>query len=86
MGFRDFFSSYTQMERALLEQYGSTFSVTRASSESEARKMAEDMLKQAIEESKKDGTYHLPHNLGDITGGQQLHRTVPPQPEGGGSL
>lgn len=66
MGFRDFFSSYTQIERALLEQYASTFSVTRASSESEARKMAEDMLKQAIEESKKEGTYHLPHNLGDI--------------------
>lgn len=66
MGIRDFFSSYTQIERALLELYASTISVARAISESEARKTAEDMLKQAIEESKEEGTYHLPHTFGDI--------------------
>ena len=66
MAIRDLFSSYNQIERALLEQYASTISMTMASSHREARKMAEDMLKQAIEESKKEGTYHLPQTFGDI--------------------
>lgn len=35
-------------------------------SSAEAKKMAGDMLDQAIEESKKEGTYYLPQNLGDI--------------------
>ncbi|MCZ7398257.1 MAG: hypothetical protein O8C62_01020 [Candidatus Methanoperedens sp.] len=35
-------------------------------SSADAKKMTEDMLDQAIEESKKGGTYYLPQNLGDI--------------------
>ncbi|VVB94707.1 Uncharacterised protein [uncultured archaeon] len=35
-------------------------------SSAEAKKMTEDMLDKAIEESKKGGTYYIPQNLGDI--------------------
>ena len=37
---------------------------------SEAKKMAENMLNQVIDESKKDGTYYLQSNLGDIILGE----------------
>lgn len=66
MGLRDLFSSYNETQRALLELYSSMMIGTMASSEHEARRMAEDMLRQAIEESKKEGSYHLPHNFGDM--------------------
>ncbi len=66
MGIRDLFSSYTKIERDLLEQYTSMMSMTMACSHSDANRMAEDMLKQATKESKKEGTYHLPRQFGDI--------------------
>ena len=62
----EFDDSYNQIEQALLEQYASEMSITMGSSHSEARQMAEEMLKQAVEESKKEGSYHLPQTLGDI--------------------
>jgi hypothetical protein len=59
------FSKYNDVEKALLNQYSQTWNMTGMSS-AEAKKMAGDMLDQAIEESKKEGTYYLPQNLGDI--------------------
>lgn len=59
------FSKYNDIEKALLDQYSQMMSMMGMSS-AEAKKMAGDMLDQAIEESKKEGTYYLPQNLGDI--------------------
>lgn len=59
------FSKYNDIEKALLDQYSQMMSMMGISS-AEAKKMAGDMLDQAIEESKKEGTYYLPQNLGDI--------------------
>ncbi len=59
------FSKYNDVEKSLLDQYSQMMSMMGMSS-SEAKKMAGDMLDQAIEESKKEGTYYLPQNLGDI--------------------
>jgi len=49
----------------MLDMYSQMLSM-RGIPSSEAKKLTEDMLDQAIEESKKDGTYNLPQNLGDI--------------------
>jgi len=59
------FSKYNDVEKALLDQYSQMMSMMGMSS-AEAKKMAGDMLDQAIEESKKEGTYYLPQNLGDM--------------------
>lgn len=59
------FSKYNDVEKALLDQYSQMMSMMGMSSV-EAKKMAGDMLDQAIEESKKEGTYYLPQNLGDM--------------------
>ncbi|MDP2638789.1 MAG: hypothetical protein Q8P06_01315 [Candidatus Azambacteria bacterium] len=59
------FSKYNDIEKALLDQYSQMMSMMGMSS-AEAKKMAGDMLDQAIEESKKEGTYYLPQNLGNI--------------------
>ena len=59
------FSKYNDVEKALLDQHSQMKSMMGMSS-SEAKKMAGDMLDQAIEESKKEGTYYLSQNLGDI--------------------
>ena len=59
------FSKYTDAENILLEQYSQMISMTGVS-RAEAKKIAGDMLDQVIEESKKEGTYWLPQNLGDI--------------------
>ena len=64
MGFFNF-SKYTDIEKAMLDMYSQMLSM-RGISSSEAKKLTEDMLDQAIEKSKKDGTYNLPQNLGDI--------------------
>jgi len=64
MGFFNF-SKYNDIEKAMLDMYSQMLSM-RGISSSEAKKLTEDMLDQAIEESKKDGTYNLPQNLGDI--------------------
>lgn len=58
-------SKYNDMEKALLAQYTQMMSMMGISS-AEAPKMAGEMLDQAIEESKEEGTYYLPRNLGDI--------------------
>ncbi len=58
-------SKYNDVEKALLDQYSQMMSMTGMSS-SEANKNVEDMLDQAIKESKEEGTYYLPQNLGDI--------------------
>lgn len=59
------FPKYNQIEKALLEQYTNMISMTGIPLP-KARKMAEDMLNQTIEESKKTGSYYLPQNMGDI--------------------
>ena len=66
MGFFNF-SKYNDIEKALLDQYTQMMSVTMGA---EAKKNVEDMLNQAIEESKAEGTYNLPQNLGDIIVGK----------------
>jgi hypothetical protein len=60
------FSKYNNIEKALLEQYAEMMTMIVGVSSSEARKMVEDLLDQAIEESKKEGSYYLPQNMGDI--------------------
>lgn len=57
------FDNYNETEKGLLETYSQMFTVMGIP---EAQKIARDMLNQAIEESKKEGTYNLPSNLGDI--------------------
>jgi len=59
------FLKYNNIERALLDTYTQIMSMM-GNSFAEAKKMAGNMLDQAIEESKKEGTYYLPQNLGDI--------------------
>lgn len=59
------FLKYNNIEKALLDQYSQMMCMTGISSV-EAKKMVEGWLDQAIEESKKGGTYYLPQNLGDI--------------------
>jgi hypothetical protein len=59
------FLKYNNIEKALLNNCSQMMSMTGISS-AEAKKMAEDTLDRAIEESKKGGTYYLPQNLGDI--------------------
>jgi len=61
------FSKYNDVEKALLDQYTQMMSVTMGA---EAMENVEDMLNQAIEESKAEGTYNLPQNLGDIIFGK----------------
>ena len=68
MGFFNF-SKYTDIEKAMLDIYSQILSV-RGIPSSEAKKLTEDMLDQAIEQSKKEGTYDFPQNLGDIILGE----------------
>lgn len=65
MGFFSF-SKYNNKEKMLLEQYTQVNSVMMNISPSKARKNTEETLDQAIAQSKKEGTYYLPQNLGDI--------------------
>ena len=60
-----FFSRYTDKEQALLDLYSHLISMNGIP-HSEAKKNAKGLLDQAIEESKKEGTYYFPENLGDI--------------------
>ena len=53
MGFFNF-SKYNDMEKAMLDMYSQMLSM-RGIPSSEAKKLTEDMLDQAIEESKKMG-------------------------------
>lgn len=60
------FSKYNDVEKSLRDLYTQMMSMTTGVSADEARKMVEGMLDQAIEESKKEGSYYLPQNMGDI--------------------
>ena len=68
MGFFNF-SKYNDIEKAMLDMYSQMLSV-RGIPSSEAKKLTKDMLDQAIEQSKKEGTYDFPQNLGDIILGE----------------
>lgn len=57
------FDNYNEIEKGLLEQYSQMFNMMGMP---DARKMAKDTLDRAIENSKKEGTYNLPPNFGDI--------------------
>lgn len=68
MGFFNF-SKYNDIEKAMLDTYSQILSMSGVPS-SEAKKLTGDMLNQAIEQSKKEGTYDFPQNLGDIILGE----------------
>lgn len=58
-----FGNNYNKIEKGLLEHYSQMFAMMGIP---DASKMARDMLKRSIERSKKEGTYNLPPNFGDI--------------------
>jgi len=58
-----FSSNYNKIEKQLLEHYVQYFKEMELP---DAKKTAKDMLDKAIESSKKQGTYDLPPNMGDI--------------------
>lgn len=57
------FDNYNEIEKELLEQYSQMLATMGMPN---ARRMAKDLLNKAIEKSKKEGTYNLPSNFGDI--------------------
>jgi hypothetical protein len=57
------FNNYNEVEKKLLEHYTQFFSTMGLP---DAKKTAKNMLDKAIESSKKQGTYDLPPNMGDI--------------------
>jgi len=57
------FNNYNKIEQKLLEIYSQMFS---AMGMPNAQQTAKDLLNQAIEESKKIGTYNLSPNTGDL--------------------
>jgi len=57
------FNHYNEIEQKLLEYYSQMFVETGML---DARKTAKNMLDQAIQESKKEGTYNLPVNSGNM--------------------
>lgn len=65
MGFFNFLK-YNKKEKVLLNDCSQIMSNMFGLSSADAKKIAEDTLDRAIEASKKEGTYYLPENLGDI--------------------
>lgn len=57
------FNNYNEIEQELLEQYSQIFVMMGIP---DVRRTAEELLNRAIEKSKKEGTYNLPPNFGDI--------------------
>lgn len=57
------FNNYNEVEKQLLGHYVQFFT---AMGLLDAKKTAKDMLDKAIEKSKKEGTYYLPRNFGNI--------------------
>jgi len=57
------FNKYNEIEKQLLELYTQMFIEMNLP---DAKATAKDMLDRAIEKSKKEGTYYLPNNFGDI--------------------
>lgn len=57
------FNKYNKIEQKLLDEHSQMFVMMGIT---DAIKMAKDMLNQAIERAKKEGTYSLPNNFGSI--------------------
>lgn len=64
--FSKLFGSSSGIEKQLEDQYIPMFQMTMGMSSSQAQSTFRDMLKQAKEESMKEGTSNLPQNFGDI--------------------
>lgn len=64
--FSKLFGSSSDIEKQLEELYIPTFQMKMGISSSQAKGIFRDMLKQAKEESLKEGTSNLPQNFGDI--------------------
>lgn len=59
------FSKYSNLEKSIFDLYTQMINNTGISF-TEARKITKDMLDRAIKESKEEGTYCFPQNLGDL--------------------
>lgn len=57
------FDNYNKIEKELLEIYSNDLATVGIP---DSRRMAKELLNRAIEKSKKEGTYNLPPNFGDI--------------------
>ena len=64
--FSSLFGGSSDIERQLEESYVSMFVAVKGMSQSEARSMVRDLIKQAKEEAEKEGTSKIPSNFGDI--------------------
>jgi len=58
-----FFNKYNEVEKELLEEYSQMFTMMGLP---DAKETAKGLLDRAIEKSKKEGTYNLPPNFGNI--------------------
>lgn len=73
MGFFNF-SKYNDIEKTILDQYTKWFDTIINISGipmSGAKKITKNILNQAIEESKKSGSYDLPQNFGNLILGEE---------------
>ena len=66
MGIFDIFSKYNKVEKALLDLYTQLNTDLLGMSHQEAKHTANTVLDHCIEESRKEGTYDFPQDLGDI--------------------
>ena len=64
-------STYNDIEKALLESKTQMF-IAMGLTTSEARQEAEESLEMAIDQSRKEGTYYLPTNFGDVILGNAI--------------
>lgn len=55
--------SYTPLEKQILETYTISF-ISMGYKEDDAKKLSKDLLDNCIKESKQEGTYNLPINIG----------------------
>ena len=58
-------SSYSPEEQQILELY-TQIHIAMGIAPNKAKSMCKDMLEKCIEEAKREGSYYLPQNLGDI--------------------
>ena len=63
-------SKYNKLEQDLVNLYSQIFTESMGMNPSDAKEQAEDMLDQAIADSKKERTDDLPQNTGDIILGE----------------
>jgi polyhydroxyalkanoate synthesis regulator phasin len=64
--FSKIFGDSSDIERQLEETYESMFVAGMGMSQSDAREMVRDLIKQAKEEAEKEGTSKIPPNFGDL--------------------